>query len=129
MPDLFSADISGDTGLVASLLSEDPKLVHAVNERKRTALHYAAREGHADVVRTLLQSGADPYCVIYPNKEITLPRTLAWARGHDQVVAGCSRSHTGRFLKRHLQESGRHHSGRTATPASGPRGKEKSDRG
>ncbi len=87
MPDIFSAAISGDASQVASLLSEDPKLAHAVNERQRTALHYASREGHAGVVRTLLQSGADPGCVIYPNKEITLPRTLAGARGHDHVVA------------------------------------------
>ena len=41
MPDIFSAAINGDAGRVASLLSEDPKLVHAVNQRQRTALHYA----------------------------------------------------------------------------------------
>ena len=72
---------------MAALLAQDPRMVHAVNERERTALHYAAREGHADVVRTLLESGADPNWVIYPNKEITLPRNLASARGHDHVVA------------------------------------------
>ncbi len=51
------------------------------------------------------------------------------ATGTPEEVAGCGRSHTGRFLKRHLRESGRRNSGPTATPASGSRGKEKSGRG
>jgi len=84
---LFDAALDGDTPQVQALLGEHPDLVNAENERKRTALHYAAREGHAGTVRVLLEAGADPNCVVYPNKEITNPRTLADARGHEAVVA------------------------------------------
>jgi ankyrin repeat protein len=88
MNDIFAAARMGDADQVVALLTNEPHLADANNDQQRTALHYAAREGHADTVRALLQAGADPNCVRYPNKEITLPRTLAWhARyGHEQVV-------------------------------------------
>ena len=87
MPDIFEQAIAGDSDGITALLDADPSLVHARNKHDRTPLHYAAREGHADDVRLLLEAGAEPDVVIYPNKEITLPRTLAEARGHDDVVA------------------------------------------
>ena len=87
MTNLFDAALDGDTPQVQALLGEHPDLVNAENERKRTALHDAAREGHAGTVRVLLEAGADPNYVVYPNKEITNPRTLADARGHEAAVA------------------------------------------
>lgn len=87
MSDIFTASLTGDCARVAALVQSNPKLVWASNDRKRTALHYAAREGHVAIVQTLLEAGANPDCVVYPNKEITLPITLAHARGHDHVVA------------------------------------------
>ena len=87
MPDIFEQALAGDSDGITALLEADPALVHARNRHDRTPLHYAAREGHANEVRLLLEAGAEPDIVIYPNKEITLPRTLAEARGHADVVA------------------------------------------
>ena len=87
MTDIFERTIAGDAAGIATLLAADPALVHARNEHHHTPLHYAAREGHADEVQLLLEAGAEPDCVVFPNKEITQPRTLAQARGHDEVVA------------------------------------------
>ena len=87
MTDIFEATLAGDTESVATLLAEAPGLVHAVNDNDRNPLHYAAREGHPDTVRLLLDKGADVDRTIYPNREMTRPRTLADARRHDDVVA------------------------------------------
>ncbi len=85
--DLFAAAKTGDTAQVTAILVDDPRSARHFNDRNRTALHYATREGHADVVQILLEAGADPNSVVYPNKEVTLPRTLASERGHTDVVA------------------------------------------
>ena len=85
--DIFSAAKIGDTAQVVAILTAEPERVNRTSDRQRTALHYACREGHADTVLALLEAGADTNCLVYPNKEITLPRTLASERGHDNVVA------------------------------------------
>ncbi|MCH8294746.1 ankyrin repeat domain-containing protein [Candidatus Poribacteria bacterium] len=52
----------------------------------RKPIHYAAREGHAEIMRVLLDAGANPHEVVYPNKEVSSPLTLARERGQTEVV-------------------------------------------
>lgn len=52
----------------------------------RRPIHYAAREGHPQVVEVLLEAGADPTRGLWPNREASSPLALARDRGHDEVV-------------------------------------------
>ncbi|EST54027.1 ankyrin [Brevibacillus panacihumi W25] len=56
---LFQAAESGDEEQLASLLQEHPALVNAENENGLTLLGYAAHFGHPDLVKLLLEQGAD----------------------------------------------------------------------
>ena len=60
----FEACEKGDIDIVRSLLARDPGLVRAENSdaqyRGWTGLHTAAQRGHLEIVRLLLQHGADP---------------------------------------------------------------------
>jgi ankyrin repeat protein len=57
---LFQASAEGDANAVTTLLREDPALVHAREDRHNTTpLYTAARCGNLDVVRALLDAGAD----------------------------------------------------------------------
>ena len=60
----FDACAAGDVATLRDLLARDPELVRQTDPRGRhsgwTGLHTAAQGAHADVVRLLLQHGADP---------------------------------------------------------------------
>jgi hypothetical protein len=57
----FEAVTRGDTDTVRTLLREDPSLLKARQSRHdQTALHIAASASNVDVVRVLLDAGADP---------------------------------------------------------------------
>ena len=60
----FGSCRSGDLDVVRDLLAAEPSLASLVDARSQfggwTGLHYAAREGRLDVVRLLLEHGADP---------------------------------------------------------------------
>jgi Ankyrin repeats (3 copies)/Sel1 repeat/Ankyrin repeat len=56
--DVFEAVRAGDGEKVKALVQADPKLAAAKTEDGSTALHLAALEGHADIARLLLASGA-----------------------------------------------------------------------
>jgi ankyrin repeat protein len=63
--DLLRAAAEGDASQVAAMLQADPGLVNAKGPHpywggEPCALHVAAEWGHADVVRELLERGADP---------------------------------------------------------------------
>lgn len=58
--ELLAAAREGAVTRVEALLDERPDLVHEVDEARRTGLHLAAGRGHRDVVRVLLERGADP---------------------------------------------------------------------
>ncbi|NKB72754.1 MAG: sigma-70 family RNA polymerase sigma factor [Candidatus Latescibacteria bacterium] len=84
---ICNASQTGDLGRVVRILETDPKLAKASHpEHARGPLHYAAREGHAEIVRLLLKHGA-PLEGIYPNREATSPLALARDRSHTEVVS------------------------------------------
>ena len=84
-----SAAQAGDVERVEMLLKKNPDLAIAKNhpQHGRRPIHYAAREGHAEVVKILLEAGASPAAGIWPNREASQPLTLARERGHSLVVA------------------------------------------
>lgn len=56
---IFSAALNGDVTRVKLLISKDSGLPRATDSFGYTALHYAARAGHVEVCRELLQAGAE----------------------------------------------------------------------
>jgi ankyrin repeat protein len=56
--DIHKAAEAGDIARVTEMLASNPELVSAKNEKGLTPMHLAARRGHAEVVRLLLDRGA-----------------------------------------------------------------------
>ena len=56
---IHAAAADGDLARVQVILSQNPELVEAPDERSFTPLHLAVRGGHRNVVDALLSSGAD----------------------------------------------------------------------
>jgi ankyrin repeat protein len=79
----FQAAERGDADRVEELLRERPNLADETDGRTLSALHYAASEGHADVVRVLLDGGADPRVSALGGMT---PLFLAAAGGHAEVA-------------------------------------------
>ena len=75
----FKASATGDLAAVRSLLQQHPFLVH---ERDRddnaTALHLAAANGHLEVVRALLDAGAD----VHGRGDVHKADVIGWAVGN-----------------------------------------------
>jgi ankyrin repeat protein len=70
---------TGDAAALRTLLARDPNVA-----RYREPLRFAAREGHLDVVRLLLDAGA-PVDMLGPGNETVA--TIARDRGHESVAA------------------------------------------
>jgi ankyrin repeat protein len=58
--DFFEAVARADIGTVRAAIKEAPSRIDSTDRGGRTALMYAALEGKADIVRLLLEGGADP---------------------------------------------------------------------
>ena len=79
---MLCAALMGDAGRVRALARRSPDLVRAEYWYTQP-LHFAVREGHADVVRTLLELGADPSYRRYAHEPVA---TVARDRGHQGVA-------------------------------------------
>ncbi|MEM1293406.1 MAG: ankyrin repeat domain-containing protein [Cyanobacteria bacterium P01_H01_bin.162] len=78
---LIAATLAGDAAAVGSLLDAgtDPNTVYHTN----TALTYAARDGHTDIARVLIDAGAD---VNWIDGEGVTPLILAAFKGHEELT-------------------------------------------
>jgi ankyrin repeat protein len=86
---LADAVRSGDAAQVRAILRARPELVHmdmAANNEHR-ALHYAVLHRAPQMVRLLMEYGADARKGIYPHRDATSALTLATERGYDEIVA------------------------------------------
>jgi ankyrin repeat protein len=80
---LFDAAERGDADGVRTMLRQKPTLVDETDGRTLSALHYAASEGHTEVVRALLEGGANPRVSALGGMT---PLFLAAAGGHAETA-------------------------------------------
>jgi ankyrin repeat protein len=86
---LADAVRAGDTTRVRAMIEARPELVNtdmAENDEHR-AIHYAVLTRSPEMVRLLMEHGADARKGIYPRREATNALTLATERGYDEIVA------------------------------------------
>ena len=79
---------SGDLDAVQSMIQARPEIVHldmAENDEHR-ALHHAVLQRQPEIVRFLMQQGADARKGIWPHRAATTAFTLASERGDDEIV-------------------------------------------
>ena len=79
---MLCAALEGNIARVRDLTAREPNLVRAEYWYTQP-LHFAVREGHADVVTTLLERGADPAYRRYGHEPLA---TVARDRGHEDVA-------------------------------------------
>jgi ankyrin repeat protein len=86
---LADAVRAGDLAQVRAMVTARPELVNmdmAENDEHR-AVHYAVLERAPEMVRVLMEHGADARKGIYPHREATGALTLARERGYDEIAA------------------------------------------
>ena len=86
---LAAAIREGDLAAVRAMLAARPELVQldqAENDEHKP-LHIAVFAHQPEIVRLLMQYGADPYCGIWPHRDATGALTLADERGDDDIAA------------------------------------------
>jgi ankyrin repeat protein len=89
---LIEAVRTGDVDQVRAILRVRSELVNreAPSSHGRTALHYAVFDRRPDMVRLLMQCGADPHITtagIYAVRHAATPFTIAVERGYDDLTA------------------------------------------
>jgi ankyrin repeat protein len=86
---LVEAVQAGGFAQVRNMLKARPELANmsASYGDERRALHYAVIHRRTDIVRLLMQSGADARAGIHPHRDATSALTLAHERGYDEIVA------------------------------------------
>lgn len=85
---ICNAAQAGDLQRVQEILAVKPELAtqDIASNNEHQPIHLAAEEGHAEIVRVLLEAGADPLNGIYPHREATSALTMAKDREHIPVV-------------------------------------------
>ena len=86
---LADAVRAGDLRAVRAMLTARPELVHTdmAEHNEHRALHYAVLDRNPDMVRLLMDRGADPFKGIWPHRDATGALTIATERGYDEIVA------------------------------------------
>src|SRR5688572_6184698 len=80
--DIIVAASSGDAATVRRLVERDPRLARA-EYWYLPVVHFAAREGHEDIVRLLLDAGADPERNGLNDRNLI---DMARERGHEPIA-------------------------------------------
>jgi ankyrin repeat protein len=93
---LFKACALGDMPKVKGLLAKDRRLVNA-QYWYQFPIHMAVREGHAEIVKLLLEQGADPGESIYTYNSWDKLLLSAQERGHREVDLVLTRTMRKRF--------------------------------
>ncbi len=85
---ICNAAQAGDLQRVQEILAVKPELAtqDIASNNEHQPIHLAAEEGHAEIVRVLLEAGADPLSGIYPHRDATSALTMAKDRNHSPVV-------------------------------------------
>lgn len=76
--EMFCACISGKLETVAQLVNKDPSLVRC-NYEYRTPIYFAVRENQLDIVRFLLEHGADPLSLAVDNSLLEITRDRGYS--------------------------------------------------
>jgi ankyrin repeat protein len=85
---LADAVRAGDVAQVRAMLAARPELVHMdmAGNNEHRALHYAVLARSPEIVRILMEHGADARKGIYPHRDATAALTIAADRGYDEIV-------------------------------------------
>ena len=85
---LVDAIRAGDLNTVRSMVRVRPELIHldVAEHDEHRALHHAVLERQPEIVRFLMQHGAQPRKGIYPYRDATDAFTLAADRGYTGIV-------------------------------------------
>ncbi|RKU10712.1 hypothetical protein C6502_10835 [Candidatus Poribacteria bacterium] len=85
---ICNAAQAGDLQRVQEILALKPELAtqDIASNNEHQPIHLAAEEGQAEIVRVLLEAGADPLKGIYPHRTATSALTMAQDREHAAVV-------------------------------------------
>jgi ankyrin repeat protein len=86
--ELVAAVAGADREKVKTILASHPELVNtdlAANDERR-ALHFAVWNRSPEMVRLLMEYGADARKGIYPHRDATSALTMASERGYDEIV-------------------------------------------
>jgi ankyrin repeat protein len=89
---LIEAVDAGDVEQARAILRVRPELVNreAPSSHGQTALHHAVMRRNLEMIRALMQAGADPYngtAGIYALREAANPLAMAVERGYDEIAA------------------------------------------
>jgi ankyrin repeat protein len=85
---LVEAIADGDLGVVRAMVDARPELLHmdVAENDEHQVLHHAVLRRRPDIVRFLMERGADARKGIWPHRAATTAFTLAAERGDDEIV-------------------------------------------
>jgi ankyrin repeat protein len=86
---LVDAVRAGEIARVRTMLQARPELANTdmAENNEHRALHYAVLARAPEMVRVLMEHGADAHRGIYPHRAATTALTIARERGYDEIVA------------------------------------------